>query len=239
MDANGPTDGVSIILVVYAYFNFLHDQVCPADGCKSGIELKGSGTMDDISQTAAQIQKSAWSVIEETDVINHWRSIGATINLVGSLKTGLMINRRDIDFHIYTTPFNLSDSFSAVSRLAENRRIKTISYSNLLEAEDKCIEWHAFYEDRDGNSWQIDMIHILNESPYAGYFENVADRISKVLTEETREAILRIKNEIPAEKSVMSIQVYKAVIEEGVRNLEAFREWKDRNPDEGIVAWVP
>ena len=195
--------------------------------------------MDDILEMAKQIKEEAWSVIEETDVINHWASIGATINLVGSLKTGLLINNRDIDFHIYTNPFNLSDSFLAVSGLAENKRIKTVSYSNLLEDGDKCIEWRAFYDDQNGKSWQIDMIHILNESPYAGYFENVAERISKVLTKETREAILRIKKAIPIDKKVMSIQIYKAVIEDGVRNLEAFWRWKKQNPNEGIITWVP
>jgi len=195
--------------------------------------------MEDILQTAKQIQQSAWSVIEETDIINHWTAIGATINLVGSLKTGLLINHRDIDFHIYTTPFKLSDSFLAISRLAENKRIKTISYTNLLESEDKCLEWHAFYDALDGNTWQIDMIHILTDSPYAGYFEHVADRISQVLTQETREAILQIKHKIPIDQKVMPIQIYKAVIEDGIRNLEAFWRWKKQNPSEGIITWVP
>ncbi len=195
--------------------------------------------MEDIHEKARLIQEKAWAVINETGVINHWSSVGATVNLVGSLKTGLLINNRDVDFHIYTNPFRLSDSFLAISGLAENRRIRTVTYSNLLEAEDRCIEWHASYEDQDGDSWQIDMIHILNESPYAGYFENVAERISGVLTQETREAILRIKNAIPADKKVMSIQIYKAVIEDGIRNTEDFWRWKNQNPDDGIITWVP
>jgi len=195
--------------------------------------------MKDILEKAKQIQKDAWSVIEETGVIGHWSSIGAAVNLVGSLKTGLLINNRDIDFHIYTDPFRLADSFSAISRLAENKRIRTITYSNLLESEDKCIEWHAFYEDQGGNSWQIDMIHILKESPYAGYFEKVAERISGVLTQETREAILRIKNEISVDRKVMSILIYQAVIEGGVRKAEDFWRWKEQNPNDGIIKWVP
>lgn len=195
--------------------------------------------MKDILETAKQMQEEAWSVIQDTEVINHWSSIGATTNLVGSLKTGLLINNRDIDFHIYTNPFKLSDSFLAVSRIAENKRIKSVSYSNLIEAEDRCIEWHAYYEDQNGNSWQIDMIHILNTSPYAGHFENVAERISKVLTQETRGAILEIKSAISNDKKVMSIQIYRAVIEGGVRNLEAFWRWEKQNPHDGIIAWVP
>jgi hypothetical protein len=195
--------------------------------------------MKDILTKAKHIQKEAWSVIEETGVIKHWTSIGATVNLVGSLKTGLLIKNRDIDFHIYTNPFELAESFFAISKLAENKRIRTIRYSNLLDAEDRCIEWHAWYDDRDGNSWQIDMIHILNESPYAGYFERVAERLSQVLTPETREAILRIKNAVPADRKVMAIQVYQAVIEDGIRDIDSFWRWKDQHPDGGIIAWIP
>ena len=195
--------------------------------------------MNNILQLSQQAQDEAWAVIRETGVIDHWTSIGATVNLVGSLKTGLLINNYDIDFHIYTDPFKLADSFLAISRLAENKRIKTVNYSNLLEAEDGCLEWHASYEGRNGKSWQIDMIHILNESPYAGFFENVADRISKVITPETREAILRIKHDIPEDKKVMSIKVYQAVIEGGVRDMESFWKWENENPNDGIITWAP
>ena len=192
-----------------------------------------------ILEKASLMQQRAWNVIEETKVIEIWQSIGATINLVGSLKTDLILNRRDIDFHIYTDPFKLSESFSAIAQLAENPRIKTINYGNLIEAEDRCLEWHAFYEDKDGDSWQIDMIHILNDSAYVGYFEKVAQRISDVLTDETREAILTVKDSLLPDEKVMGIQIYQAVIEGGVRDINAFRQWKAQNPEEGIIEWMP
>ena len=195
--------------------------------------------MKQIFEHAESMQKNAWEIINDTNVIEIWSSIGATINLVGSLKMGLLINHRDIDFHIYTTPFKLADSFSAISKLAENKHIKTINYGNLLEAEDQCIEWHAIYEEKDGHSWQIDMIHILNESPYVGHFEKVAERISAVLTPELRGNILKIKNSIPNEKNIMGIQIYKAVIKDGIRDIDSFWQWKGQNPDEGIITWMP
>jgi len=195
--------------------------------------------MENVLEVAEQMQQEAWRVVEETGVIRLWSSIGATVNLVGSLKTGLLVHHRDVDFHIYTNPFSLADSFSAMARLAENSRIRTISYTNLLAAEDGCLEWHATYEAPSGHSWQLDMIHILQESPYAGYFEKVAERIAGALTEETREAILRIKLAIPESAQVMSIQVYRAVIEGGVRDVESFWRWREQHPSDGIVTWVP
>ena len=195
--------------------------------------------MKEIIEVAESMQQDAWKVIGDSNIIDTWSSIGATVNLVGSLKTGLLINNRDVDFHIYTTPFSLSDSFLAMSKLAENKRIKKISYENLLDSEDQCVEWHAVYEGEDGHVWKIDMIHILNESPYAGYFEKVAERISAVLTPETREAILKIKNGIPSERTVMGIQIYKAVIQDGIRSVDSFWQWKEHNSDDGIIKWMP
>jgi hypothetical protein len=195
--------------------------------------------VSEIGNIAKAAQERAWQVIRDTSVMDIWSSVGATINLVGSLKTGLLINRRDIDFHIYTNPFNLADSFSAMARIAEDKRIKSITYSNLLDAKDQCIEWHAFYEDATGELWQMDMIHILPGSRYAGYFEKVAERISSVLTEETREAILKIKYTSPQESRILGIDVYRAVIEGGARDFNAFCVWMDNHPHDGIVEWIP
>lgn len=197
------------------------------------------GTVNDIIEVAAACQDRAFDVIDETNIIRIWSSVGARINLVGSVKMGLLIKKLDIDFHIYTDPFSLSDSFLAMSRLAANRRIRSFTYTNLLEHEDRCIEWHASYEDPRGDIWRLDMIHIMNESPYAGYFENVAERICAVLTPETREAILTIKNSVPLEKHVMGIEIYRAVIEGGIRDPDSFWKCKDEHPHEGIVTWCP
>lgn len=192
-----------------------------------------------IKKVAESVQKKAWRVVEESGVVRAWESIGAQINLVGSLRTGLLINNRDIDFHIYTNPFKLEDSFKAVSRLAKSSRITSISNSNLLESEDKCIEWHALYEDQENQTWQIDMMHILCDSPYAGFFERVAERISAVLTSETRDAILRIKNSVPGQMKIPGILVYKAVIEHGIRTTDEFLYWEEKTDCSGIVNWIP
>ncbi len=79
--------------------------------------------IENILKTAADNQKRAWQAIEQSGVIRCWESIGAKVNLVGSLKTGLLMKNRDIDFHIYTPQMKIGDSFRAMAQLAENPNI--------------------------------------------------------------------------------------------------------------------
>lgn len=193
----------------------------------------------DLLDIATLNQQKAWSIIKDSRIIQIWESVGAKVNLVGSLKTGLLMKHRDIDFHIYSSPLNLSDSFRAMAMLAENPSVRKIEYTNLLDTEEECIEWHAWYQDREGELWQIDMIHIREGSRYDGYFEKVAERISAVLTDEMRRGILHLKYETPEDEKIMGIEYYQAVIRDGVRSYSDFEEWRMQHPVTGVVEWMP
>lgn len=56
--------------------------------------------MEHILELAEKNQREAWEVIRKTDIMNIWKSVGAEINLVGSLNMGLLVKNRDVDFHI-------------------------------------------------------------------------------------------------------------------------------------------
>ena len=192
-----------------------------------------------ILELAKRNQQKAWEIIEDTRIVRIWEGIGAKVNLVGSLRTGLLMKHRDIDFHIYTSPLDLSASFRAMAELAENTSVKRIEYTNLLHTEEACIEWHAWYQDMEGELWQMDMIHIQEGSRYDGYFERVAERISAVLTDEMRLAILKLKYETPDTEKIMGVEYYQAVIQDGVRSYPEFEEWRRLHPAVGVVEWVP
>ena len=192
-----------------------------------------------IFELAKRNQQNAWEIIEDTRIVRIWEGIGAKVNLVGSLRTGLLMKHRDIDFHIYTSPLDLSASFRAMAELAENTSIKKIEYTNLLHTAEACIEWHAWYQDMEGELWQMDMIHIQEGSRYDGYFERVAERISAVLTDEMRLAILKLKYETPDTEKIMGVEYYQAVIQDGVRSYPEFEEWRRLHPAVGVVEWMP
>lgn len=193
----------------------------------------------DIFEIAKQNQEEAWKVVENSGVVKAWESIGAEVNLVGSLRTGLLMTHRDIDFHIYSSPLTLSNSFQAMALLAENPNVKKIECVNLLHTVEECVEWHAFYQEPDGECWQIDMMHIKRGSRYDGYFEQVANRIAAVLTDETRQAILQLKYDTPETEKAMGVEYYQAVIRDGVRNYAQFEEWRRQHPVTGVIEWMP
>lgn len=195
--------------------------------------------MSELFNISKQYEEQAWEVIRDTRIIEIWESVGCKVNPVGSLRIGVMMKNVDIDFHIYSDPFSLSNSFKAMSLFAEQKGVKEIYYSNLLDADDMCIEWHAFYENKQNIRWKFDMIHILKESPYAGVFEETAEKIKAALTDETRRAILEIKNAVPAGEKVMGILIYKAVIKDGIRDYHSFRDWLLVNKCDGIELWRP
>jgi len=195
--------------------------------------------MQDLLETARQNSARAWEVIRELQIMENWASVGARVNVVGSLRIGLQINNLDIDLHIYSDPFVVAGSFQAVGQIASNPRLRSVSYQNLLDAEDRCLEWHANYVSSTGEPWRIDMIHIHPESRYVGFFEDVTDRVERALSPETRYAILAIKNAVPPGQKVMGIRVYQAVIRDGVRTYAEFCDWEAENPSDGIITWVP
>lgn len=192
-----------------------------------------------VFELAERNQQKAWEIIEDTHIIQIWEGIGAKVNLVGSLRTGLLMKHRDIDFHIYTSSLNLHGSFRAMAELAKNTSVKKIECVNLLYTVEACVEWHAWYQDMVGELWQIDMIHIREGSRYDGYFERVAERISAVMTDEMKLAILTLKNETPDMEKIMGVEYYQAVIRDGVRSYPEFEEWRRFHPVTGVVEWIP
>ena len=73
----------------------------------------------DYLKLAAENQKRAREVIAESQIEQIWQRHGATVNLVGSLATGLLMKHRDIDFHVYTAAVpEVTVSFAAMAELA-------------------------------------------------------------------------------------------------------------------------
>lgn len=184
-------------------------------------------------------RQAAMKVVADSRIVEIWEGVGATVHMVGSVKSGLIMKNRDVDFHVYSGDPMTDKSFAAIAVLEKNPAVQDILFKNLLDTEEECLEWHIGYQDSDGKLWKIDVIHIRKGSAYDGVIEKTTDAIIGKLTPETREAILRIKYDMPKGMKTMGIEIYYAVLASGVRNFEEFARWKNANPDPNLLGWIP
>ncbi|WP_075558628.1 hypothetical protein [Parabacteroides timonensis] len=193
----------------------------------------------DIIELSKHNQQLAWDILENTHIVSVWESIGAKVNIVGSLKTGLLMKNKDIDMHIYTDELVIADSFAVMGKLAEKLALEEIQYKNLVNTEEECIEWHALYKDKEKNLWKFDMIHLRNGSKYDGVVEKVTDAIIRHLTSDIRRTILQIKYDMPDNVNIPGIEIYHAVFTGGVKNYRELIQYRVDNPLVNSLEWTP
>lgn len=145
----------------------------------------------------------------------------------------------DIDFHVYTMPFSVEKSFAAMSAIARHSAVYHITYTNGMETDEHCLEWHCFCKDKENRDWQIDIIHILEGSKYDGHFERVAEKILEALTPERKKTILPLKAQTPDTEKIMGIEYCRAVIADGVRTWEELVLWRERQTGVSCMDWMP
>lgn len=196
--------------------------------------------MENLENIAESNLQKAFEIIRELKIEKIYEELNSTCNLVGSVKTGLLMSHLDIDFHVYSDEFSVEKSFNAIAKISQNPKIKEVFYKNLLEEDDMCLEWHLLYEEVPERIWTIDIMHIKNESLYAGVIERVTEKISSVLTEKMKQTILKIKWESERHKEkIFGIDIYQAVIEENIDTFQDFQIWKQNKKDVGISLWEP
>lgn len=190
-----------------------------------------------INELAVANQVKARTVLESSGIADIWAKAGCRVNLVGSLRMGLLMTHRDIDLHVYSRGITEQFSFSVVAEIATNPNVTEIRCINGLSGDEHCIAWHIMYR-HDDEIWQFDVIHIESGTTYDGYFENMADRILQVLTPIQKDTILRLKYETSGE-DFHGVEYYEAVIADGIDNVEDFRQWVTQHRNKPPYYWIP
>ncbi len=181
----------------------------------------------------------AYEVLDTSKVKEIWEAAGAEVRLVGSLPMGLLAKHRDIDLHVYSTGISEEMSFAVVAKIAKNPNIVEIKCLNGLHTDEYCIAWHLKYKMSESEIWQIDIIHIERGTTYDGFFEEMAERIKRHLTEDLRRLILQMKYDTPDDEEIHGVEYYEAVIADGVRTLPELREWLKVRRAKEFYYWMP
>lgn len=194
---------------------------------------------ENIDVRAVKAQERARMVLEESGLADVWLRAGCRVNLVGSLRMGLMASHRDIDLHVYSAGITEACSFAIAAGMAANKNVTEMKCINGLHTDEHCMAWHVTYRADDGELWQVDIIHIEEGTEYDGYFERMADRILAVMTPEQRETILRLKFDIQADAGYHGVEYYEAVIADGVTTPDELHEWVTEHRRNPPYYWMP
>ncbi len=183
--------------------------------------------------------RRAREVLEMSGIAEVWRKAGCRVNLVGSLRMGLLASHRDIDLHVYSCGITERDSFAIAAQIAADPRVTEIKCINGLHTDEHCVAWHFMFRASDGELWQFDVIHIEEGTEYDGYFERMADRIVEVMTPSQRAAILRLKFTTPAGCDYHGVEYYEGVIAGGVTTLDELAQWVEAHRRQPPYYWIP
>jgi diamine N-acetyltransferase len=199
---------------------------------------KWRNPMDPILSRADDRQRTAQKILDALQLLERWRQFGEPV-LVGSAAYGLLVSP-DIDIEIYCEEPRIEDGFEVLRACALLPGVTRARFARYPDGPEQSLYWQLRCLGDDGQEWKIDMFSLARDhrGPTGA---QLTGPLQQVLTEETRRAILALKERVQraGEHDFRSIDIYRAVLEGGARSLEDLKAWLERNPSEGRASWRP
>lgn len=194
--------------------------------------------MTDVIERAADRTRIAEGIIADLDLVRKWERFGRPV-LVGAFAYDLLVDP-DIDMEIYCPDLRIEHGFQVLSECSVNPKVMKARFSNELTGRDKALYWQLRYKHDDGTEWKIDMWS-ASEDYDLPRSEHFVEPMRASLTPETRKAILELK-ELRARDSSLrcpSIDLYRAVLDDGVRTADDLHTWLKSHETGALTGWKP
>jgi hypothetical protein len=180
----------------------------------------------------------AMALVADLRLLERWEVYGNPC-LVGAAAYHLVV-APDIDLDIaYLGAPRIEDGFDVLKALARHPRVKAVRFANRIDDVDQGYYWQVRCLALDGVEWKIDMWSMAHDHP-GPIARDLVEPMCRVLTDETRAAILSIKEALQKNPPPCpSIFVYQAVLRDGIGSLEDFMDWRAQHPADGLTSWRP
>jgi hypothetical protein len=186
-------------------------------------------------ERAAARQRTAEQISADLDVESGWARFG-TVHLVGAAAYGLIV-APDIDFEIFG-PMTAQAGFEQCTRWAANPHVTKIKYVDGAATEDDGLGWQVTYLHGD-TRWTVQMWLLPADYPGPRAADLVAPLKAR-LDLWARTAVLSIKEAlVHAGAAYRSIDVYRAVLDDGIDTPERYTAWCAENTTSGLLGWRP
>jgi len=190
-----------------------------------------------LSRTTVRLS-TAQAILAELQLIERWKKFGNPI-VVGAVAYDLVV-APDIDMEIFCEAPSIEDGFEMLQSCALHPRVRKARFANELHGPDQGLYWQLRYLTEDEQIWKIDMWSLSYDHP-GPYAAALVDPMRQALTDETRQAILLIKEQVLLDPTIQcgSINIYRAVLDDGVRDVEQYRMWLEHHQASGLLTWKP
>jgi hypothetical protein len=192
--------------------------------------------LDDLFLRAEKRRQRAQIIIDELGLLPRWSQYGSPV-LVGAFRHNLMV-APDIDMEVYTETPTIEAGFAMMTDLARLPGVWKVRFSNELAGPDQGLYWQLRYRDQAGEVWKVDAWLMSHHHPDAHWAERFVEAMHSALTPETRWAILEIKEALQG-TGARGIDIYRAVLEGGVRRPAEFEDWLKQYQPTGLIFWLP
>jgi hypothetical protein len=171
-------------------------------------------------------QQEAFQIIEELNLIDYLTTLGRA-HLVGSVALDLIV-KPDIDLHLLLDHPNLIETSSTVTAyLLDQLKVREVRVTDWRK--EGGIKLGVDQYPGESAVWSLD-IWITDREETGGMA--AMEEFSKLLTPKLREIILEIKDYYHRQDRLrdgISLQIYTAVLKDGVKTIEEFEDWQPKN----------
>ncbi|MFF0201832.1 hypothetical protein [Streptomyces sp. NPDC005017] len=180
-------------------------------------------------------QEQARSVMNALQPLQLWEQFGVP-KLCGAMSYGLLV-APDIDIEIYGS-LRVDTGFSLVSEWAQDPAVDRVLFLNAVNEPDAGLGWEVRYRV-GGVPWTVQMW--LLPADYDGpRSADLVEPMRAALSSQTCSAILRIKESLVASGTeYRSIDVYRAVLDDGINDVEEYDRWCRSYSSTGLLNWRP
>lgn len=182
--------------------------------------------MVDYLQKQNLLKHQADKILKDLDLFKVLKKYGE-VNFVGSYALDLIV-KKDIDI-VVTTSINYKDFLELVNYLFPLPNVYNLTLWDFRKSihpeRPQGIYCGISYLVKPDTFWKIDVWFMPKEGNGA---KKLVDWVKKRLTNENRKIILKIKNEMLNTKhgrEISGMDVYRAVLEKGVNDLNGFRDY--------------
>lgn len=199
--------------------------------------MNTGGDVRDVVEQSRLCTRQAHEILARLRLFERWGRFGTPV-LVGAQSYGLAM-APDIDIEIYCDTTRIEDGFT-VGECALEPGVRSARFGNHLADKDEGLYWRLGYRAEDGTDWKLDMWALRRDHP-GPLSADLVEPLRAALTPETRRAILELKALIRAGSIPHrpSIDLYRAVIDGGVRSSTELAGWLETHPRDGLTFWTP